>query len=76
MGVPQYPTSFNRLRPGRPAMSPEAVGSAAKEFEKAEVAEDLELLADFVANVSVFGVELCEGGVVRVYVGEGEIHLP
>ena len=34
-----------------------AVGAIAKEFEEAEVAEDLELLADFVIDVSIFGME-------------------
>jgi hypothetical protein len=32
---------------------PEAVGAGAEEGEEAEVAEDLELLADFVADVGV-----------------------
>jgi len=33
------------------------VGPAAEEFEEVEVAEDLELLADFVADVVVLRVE-------------------
>ena len=32
----------------------EAVGAGAEEFEEAEVAEDLELLADFVADIGAF----------------------
>jgi hypothetical protein len=36
----------------------QAVRAGAEEFEEVEVSEDLELLADFVGDVSVFGVEL------------------
>jgi hypothetical protein len=44
--------------------SAQAVGAAAEEFEEAEVAvaEDLELLADFVADVGVVGMEFGQGG--------------
>jgi len=35
----------------------DAVGAAAEEFEEAEVAEDLQLLADFVVDVVVLRVE-------------------
>jgi uncharacterized membrane-anchored protein len=42
---------------GAPGISAQAVGARAEEFEEAEVAEDLELLADFVADVSVVGME-------------------
>jgi hypothetical protein len=49
------------------------IGAAAEEFEEAEVAEDLELLADFVGDVGVVGVELGEFGGVGVDVGEREI---
>jgi len=35
----------------------QAVGARAEEFEEVEVSEDLELLADFVGDVGVFGVE-------------------
>ena len=38
--------------------SVQAVGAGAEEFEEVEVAEDLELLADFVGDVGVFGMEL------------------
>ena len=38
--------------------SSEPVEATAEEIEEAEVAEDLELLADFVQNVGVFGMEL------------------
>jgi len=37
------------------------VGTAAEKFQEAEVAEDLELLPDFVAHVAVVGMEFCEG---------------
>jgi hypothetical protein len=51
------------------------VGTAAQEFEEAEVAEDLELLADFVADVGVVGMEFGQGAGVSVYVGEGEFEF-
>ena len=35
----------------------QAVGAGTEEIEEAEVAENLELLADFVADVSVLGME-------------------
>ncbi len=35
----------------------EAIGTGAEELEEAEVAEDLELLTDFVADVGVVGME-------------------
>jgi len=35
----------------------QAIGAAAEEFEEAEVAEDLELLADFVANMAIGGMQ-------------------
>jgi hypothetical protein len=50
----------------------QAVAAGAEEIEEAEVAEDLELLADFVADVGVFGVEAGERAGVGVDVGEGE----
>ncbi len=53
----------------------QAVGAAAEEFEEAEVAEDLELLPDFVADVAVIGMEFGEGARVGVDVGEGEFHF-
>ena len=37
---------------------PQPVRAAAQEFEEAEVAEDLELLADFGADVAIGGMEL------------------
>ena len=40
--------------------SVQAVGAGAEEGEEAEVSEDLELLADFVADVSVLGMKLRE----------------
>jgi len=36
----------------------QAIRATAKELEQAEVAEDLELLADFVTDVGVLGMEL------------------
>ncbi len=53
----------------------QAIGAAAEEFEETKVAEDLELLADFVAEVRVIRVELCEGVGVSVHVVEGEVHF-
>ena len=46
-------SSGEALRP----RSVQAVGAGAEESEEAEVAEDLELLADFVADVGVFRME-------------------
>jgi hypothetical protein len=34
-----------------------AVGAGAEEFEEAQISKDLELLADFVGDVGVFGVQ-------------------
>ena len=51
------------------------VGTAAEKFQEAEVAEDLELLADFVADVAVMGMEFREGAGVGVDVGKGEFHF-
>jgi hypothetical protein len=48
------------------------IGAAAEEFEEAEVAEDLELLADFVGDVRIVGMESGEFGSVGVDVGERE----
>jgi hypothetical protein len=53
-----------------------AVGAAAaEEFEEAEVAEDLELLADFVADVGVVRMQLCQVVGVSIYLGEGEFEF-
>ena len=46
-----------------------------EEVEEAEVSEDLELLADFVAHVGVFGVELREGIGMGVHIGESEFEF-
>ena len=51
----------------------QAVAAGAEEIEEAEVAEDLELLADFFADVGVFGVEAGESVGVGIEVGEGEV---
>jgi hypothetical protein len=45
---------------GPPAALFEAVRAVAEELEEAEVAEDLELLADFGLDVVVVGVEFLE----------------
>lgn len=45
------------------------VGAAAEEFEEAEVAEDLELLADFGVDVAVLRVEAGEFVGVGINVG-------
>ena len=37
--------------------SVQAVDAGSEEFQEVEVAEDLELLADFVGDVGVFGME-------------------
>jgi len=50
----------------------QAVGAGAEEIEEVEVAEELELLADFFADVGVFGVQAGELAGVGVDVGEGE----
>ena len=44
--------------PEGPTPLKKAVGAGGEELEEVEVAEDLELLADFVGDVGVFGVEL------------------
>jgi hypothetical protein len=55
--------------------SRQTVGTGAEEFEEAEVAEDLELLANFVADVGVLGMELGKGVCVRVDIGESEFEF-
>jgi|SRR2546422_3153025 len=55
--------------------SAQAVGAGAKEGEEAEVAEDLQLLPDFVADVGVVGMEFGQGAGVGVYVGESEFEF-
>jgi len=53
----------------------EAIGGGAEEGEEAEVAEDLELLADFVADVGVVGMEFGQGAGVGVDAGESEFEF-
>ena len=53
----------------------ESIGTAAEEFEESKVAEDLELLADFVADVGVVGMEFGQSVGVGVDVGESEFHF-
>ena len=55
--------------------SAQAVGATAEEGEEAEVSKDLELLADFVADVGVVGMEFGQGGGVSVNVGENEFEF-
>src|SRR5208282_3740679 len=53
----------------------QAVAAAAKEFQASKVAEDLELLADFVVDVGVVRMELGEGGGVGVDIGKLEFRF-
>jgi hypothetical protein len=46
----------------------QAIRATAKELEQAEVTEDLELLADSVADVGVVGMEFRGGFAVSVHV--------
>ena len=55
--------------------STQPIVAGGKEGEEAEVAEDLELLADFVADVGVVGVEFGQGAGVGVDVGESEFEF-
>ena len=55
--------------------STEPVEASAEEGEEAEVAKDLELLADFVADVGVVGMKLRKLVGVGVDVGEGEFEF-
>jgi len=48
----------------------DAVGAAAEELEEVEVAEDLELLADFVVDVVVLRVEFGQLVCVAVHFGK------
>ena len=48
------------------------VGTITEEGEEAEVAEDLELLADFVADVGVVGVEFGQSVSVGIDIRESE----
>ena len=51
----------------------EVIFAAGGEFEEVRVAEDLELLADFVADVAVVGMESAKAMFEGICVGEGEI---
>ena len=53
----------------------EAIRTIAEEFEETEVAEDLELLANFVAHVGVVGMKFGQSIGVSVYVGQSEFAL-
>ena len=52
--------------------SAEGIVAGGEEMEEAEVAQNLELLADFGANVAVVGMERGEMGFESVGVGESE----
>jgi hypothetical protein len=49
--------------------------SHCQEVEGAEVAEDLELLTDFVADVGVVGMEFGQSVGMSIYVGESEFEF-
>jgi hypothetical protein len=51
------------------------VGTITEEGEKAEVAEDLELLADFVADVGVVGMKFGQSVGVSVNFRESEVEF-
>ncbi len=53
----------------------EDVGAGAEEGEEAKVAEDLELLADFVADVKIVGMQPCQRVSVCIDVGESEFEF-
>ena len=56
----------------RPRVSWQVVVAGGEEMEEAEVAQNLELLADFVADVAVGGMKRGEVGFESVGVGESE----
>ena len=60
---------------GHPAILSQSVRAIAEEFEKAEVAEDLELLADFVADVRVVGMKFSQSVGVGVDISESEFEF-
>jgi hypothetical protein len=53
----------------------EAIKASAEEFVKAEIAEDLELLADFVADVEILRMQSCQRIGVSVDIGESEFEF-
>ena len=53
----------------------EAVGAGTEEVEEAEVAQDLKLLADFVADVGVVGMEFGQSVGVSIYICESEFEF-
>ena len=53
----------------------QTVGAAAEEGQETEVAEDLELLADFVADVRVFWMKTREGIGMGIHIGKSEFHF-
>ena len=67
--------SQEQLTGEKNSTSAQAIGARPEEIEEAEVAEDLELLADFVANVGVLGMEFDQRIGVSVYVGESEFEF-
>ncbi len=57
------------------ASSSETIVAASEEFQQSKVTQHLELLADFVADVGVVGMEFGQGASVSVYVGESEFEF-
>ena len=53
----------------------QTVGAGAEEFEEAEVAEDLELLADFGADVTIDGMQFGKLWFERIGIIEREFLL-
>lgn len=76
-GERSKPAPFEAEAPALPdrIVLSEAVGAGAEEFEEAQVAQNLELLADFVADVSVLCVEFCQSLGMSVDIRESEIHF-
>ncbi len=50
-------------------------GATAEKLDRAQIAEDLELLADFVADVSVVGMKFGQGAGVSINVGESKFEF-
>ncbi len=59
----------------RSAKLPQAIVSPAEELDEPDVAEHLELLADFVSNVAILGVKPSEAFLERVSVAQIKLRL-
>ena len=55
--------------------SAQAIVAGGEEIKEAEVAENLQLLPDFVADVEVLRMKSCQRANVAIYVGESEFGL-